>query len=75
MEMPPNRARPLILGLSRKCGRHFWQQLDTDGNGKADFSEFFPWWLKYFHSKAGALNKEAVALEDGNGEELVGQAL
>ena len=36
MEMPPNRARPgkHFQELLTQCERHFWQQLDTDGNGK-----------------------------------------
>ncbi|CAE7332171.1 unnamed protein product [Symbiodinium pilosum] len=33
--------------------RHFWKELDHDGSGKADFTEFLPWWLKYFHNKEG----------------------
>ncbi|CAJ1439111.1 unnamed protein product [Effrenium voratum] len=41
LELPVNRAR------------YFWKQLDIAGSGKADFAEFLPWWLKYFHHKDG----------------------
>ncbi|CAE7591193.1 TNNC2 [Symbiodinium natans] len=47
LQVPPN------LELPANRVRYFWQELDHDGNGKADFTEFLPWWLKYFHNKEG----------------------
>ncbi|CAE7028568.1 TNNC2, partial [Symbiodinium sp. CCMP2592] len=44
---------PQNLDLPVNRVRHFWKELDHDGSGKADFTEFLPWWLKYFHNKEG----------------------
>lgn len=29
----------------------FWKEIDSNGNGEVDFTEFAPWYLKYFNSK------------------------
>lgn len=39
---------PSHLELPSSRIQYFWQELDTDGSGKAAFDEFFSWWIKYF---------------------------
>eukprot|EP00928_Gymnodinium_smaydae_P091496 TRINITY_DN75206_c0_g1_i1.p1 TRINITY_DN75206_c0_g1~~TRINITY_DN75206_c0_g1_i1.p1 ORF type:complete len:384 (+),score=54.02 TRINITY_DN75206_c0_g1_i1:60-1154(+) len=34
--------------ISRPRLRKFWKEIDSDGSGQVDFSEFFTWYQKYF---------------------------
>jgi Ca2+-binding EF-hand superfamily protein len=50
----------VLLGIKDKSTlpksriRSFWRELDNDGSGYVDFSEFIPWYVQYFDSSNGS---------------------
>jgi hypothetical protein len=59
------RAKHGDVSTDRLLG--FWKEIDLDGSGSVDFSEFFAWYSKYFASKGAT---QSLSLVDSFYESL-----